>query len=142
MPGLPAFFHPGPSPRPGFHQIDAAVWRSVVSCPPAEEIFDLAAALDNIFGSGEGKLLLRALGQQMQHEAKNTMRAGGTRKVGYVSRIPKNLVANLPIYILGLRARVEWRRQGHGRQTLASLLAIGRRMCSLLFASRQADLKL
>lgn len=125
-------------PGPGFHQIDAAVWRAVLSSSAAEEIFDVAAALDALFGSGEGKLLLRAVAGHMAaggHMAADPMRAGGTRKVAYISRVPANILRNLPVYLLSLQARLAWRRQGHGKQSLSSLISIGRRLCSVAFAA-------
>ena len=120
----------------GFHRLDSAVWKSVLACPAAEEVFDIAAALDSLYGSGEGKLLLRSVGTLFQGEAPHdTMRAGGTREIAYVSKVPGRILENLPVYMVALHARIAWKRAGHGKQSLASLLAIGRRICSLSFAS-------
>ncbi|CAK9084428.1 unnamed protein product [Durusdinium trenchii] len=115
-----------------FHQVDRAVWKSILKCSAAEEIFDIAAALDSLFGIGEGKLLLRAVGELLpvdQDKPQSTMRAGGTRKVGHLSKVPGNIVRNLPAYILGLHGRIAWKRSGHGKQTLATLLSSAFESC-------------
>lgn len=95
-----------------FHRIDNAVWRSVMACPATEEVFDLAAAVDALFGVNEGKTMLRGIGDLLREKPKTTRRAGGTRKVGYLAGVPGNLLSNLKFYILGLHGRMAWKRSG------------------------------
>ncbi|CAE7316262.1 YIR007W [Symbiodinium sp. CCMP2592] len=90
-----------------FHRIDNAVWRSVMACPATEEVFDLAAAVDSLFGVNEGKTMLRGIGDLLREKPKTTRRAGGTRKVGYLAGVPGNLLSNLKFYILGLHGRMD-----------------------------------
>ena len=95
-----------------FHRFDSAVWRACMETPLTEEVFDLAAALDSLFGMCEGKALLRSVGSLLHEAPRTTRRAGGTRKIGYISGVPSHMLANFKHYILGLHARIAWRKQG------------------------------
>ena len=95
-----------------FHRLDSAVWRAALEVKATEEVFDLAAAMDSLFGMNEGKTLLRGVGALMNQAPRSTRRAGGTRKVGYLSGVPSNLLQNLKHYVLGLHARLAWKRLG------------------------------
>ena len=95
-----------------FHRLDSAVWRAVLEVKATEEVFDLAAAMDSLFGMNEGKMLLRGIGALMNQAPRSTRRAGGTRKVAYLSGVPSNLLQNLKHYVLGLHARLAWKRLG------------------------------
>ena len=75
-----------------FHRLDNSVWKAVQASPAAEEVFDVAAALDSLFGVSEGKTLLRGISALVGESARTTRRAGGTRKVGYLSGVPGHLL--------------------------------------------------
>ena len=118
-----------------FHKADLAVARAVTRSSPAQEIFDTAACLDSMFAIGDGKLILRAAAHQADVPAVKMTRAGGTRKIGHLSTVPGNMLQNYRAIVLGLHARLSWRKGGGGSQSLQHLTEVGRKIQNTCFAA-------
>lgn len=118
-----------------FHRIDLACTRAVRSVAAAQELFDLARAVDSLFGVGEGRLIARAAASASGSHLMQTRAPGGTRKVVYVSGVPSNLIRNFQMYVSGLHARLAWRAAGHSAQSLGGLAEVGRRLSSIEFVA-------
>ncbi len=118
-----------------FHRTDTACSRAVRASAAAQEVFAMAQKLDHLFGVGEGRVLLHAVATQTGQRAQEVRAPGGTRKVVYLSGVPGNVVRNYAAYTASLHARIAWRQQGHGTQTLAHLTDVGRRLQDLRFVA-------
>ena len=120
-----------------FHRADNGAMRAVASVSAVQEIFDVAACMDNLFGIGEGRILLRGVSSHLNEKASTVRGPGGTRKVVFLAGVPGSLITNFKHYMAGLHGRVAWKQAKHGKQTLQSLLGIGQRLgdtsfCALL----------
>jgi len=117
-----------------FHRIDIAFWRAIRATPLAAFAFDAAKAVENMFGMSEGIVCFRGVVDAMGGESPARLTApGGTRKVGYLSRAPADLLRNLPSVCGGLWARLAWSQAGHGNHTATSILNLARNISDLRF---------
>jgi len=96
-----------------FHRADNACMRGIRQIPAAKEVFDMAAAIDTLFGVGEGRLMMRGVGALIHQSQRSVANPGGTRKVVYLSGVPGNLLKNYTPYFAGLHARIAWHQAGH-----------------------------
>ena len=119
-----------------FHRTDTGAMRAVRACPMAVEVFDVAAALDSQFGVNEGRHMFKGIAEMLNTEVR-TVRglAGTTRKIVAHSSVPRNLLHNYQIYVAALHGRLAWKQSGHGKQSLSSLISMGRRLCDVSFVS-------
>jgi len=74
-----------------FHRVDIGGMRAVRQVRMAQEVYDIAAALDSQFGVGEGRNLLMGVAAQLDETPRMVKGLGGTRKVVYYSSIPMNI---------------------------------------------------
>ena len=93
----------------------------------------MAAAMDHLFGIGEGRVLMRGVAAALHQSSKVVTAPGGARKVVYLSGVPGNLVNNYRTYFNALHGRIAWRQAGHGSQSLTGLASIGRRLTDVSF---------
>ena len=116
-----------------FHRVDNACMRGIRQVPAAKELFDMAAAVDTLFGVGEGRLMMRGIETLIDQPHRSVANPGGTRKVVYLSGVPGNLLNNYTSYFAGFHARIAWRQAGHSTQPLKHLVSIGRRFTDVSF---------
>ena len=107
--------------------------RGIRQVPAAKEVFDMAAAIDTLFGVGEGRLMMRGIESLIDQPHRSVANPGGTRKVVYLSGVPGNLLTNYTPYFAGFHARMAWRQAGHSSQPLKYLVSIGRRFTDVSF---------
>ena len=118
-----------------FHRADNACMRGIRAVSAAQEVFDLAAAIDTLFGIGEGRLMMRGVGALIDQPQRSVANPGGTRKVVYLSGVPGNLLKNYTSYFAGFHARIAWTQAGHSTQSLKHLVSIGRRFTDVSFVT-------
>ena len=118
-----------------FHRADNACMRGIRQVPAAKEVFDMAAAIDTLFGIGEGRLMMRGVGALIDQPQRSVANPGGTRKVVYLSGVPGNLLKNYTSYFAGFHARIAWTQAGHSTQPLKYLVSIGRRFTDVSFVT-------
>ncbi len=118
-----------------FHRSDIGAVRAIRSVPAAQEVLDVAATLDHLFGVGEGRVLLRGIADLLGERTSHVQGPGGTRKIVHLSTIPGNILHNYKAFVGGIHGRIGWRQAGHGRQTVESLIGLGRRLCSVPFVT-------
>ena len=75
-----------------FHRLDIALVRAIGATPMAEELYQLAAAMDHMFHLGDGRLLLRAVAHRTGTTVKSGAMPGMTRQAVALTREPGNLV--------------------------------------------------
>eukprot|EP00439_Symbiodinium_sp_Y106_P058011 s4012_g8.t1 len=109
-----------------FHRDDLAVSRAIKSTPAAKHLYDVVAALNSCFGMSEGRTILRAVGATLDEHVQEQHRFGGTRKVGHMNEVPKNLIRNFKAIGVAIHTRMQWRRSGHGTWSLDSLTQLAR----------------
>ena len=71
-----------------FHRADVACVRAVRRNAPAQEVWDIAKALDVLFGCGEGRLIARGVAEELSMTVQAIRAPGTTRKVVYMSGAP------------------------------------------------------
>jgi len=93
-----------------------------------------------LFGTGQGRVLLRGVGQLLQDDQEHgaVLRPSegcGTRPLAHSDRVCKSLIRNYRFYHTGLLARLAQTRgpERRGAQTLTKLVTIGRRIAALDF---------
>jgi hypothetical protein len=118
-----------------FHREDLALSRAIRGSPMAQEVFAVCALCDQLFGLGDGALLLRAAGHATQTPLRSGALPGLTRKAAGLSREPGHLLDNFTAYAAGLHLRREWTREGHNTHSLTSLVDVGRRLTALNFVA-------
>ena len=118
-----------------FHRADIGAMRAVRECPMANEVFLLAAALDSQFGVNEGRHLFQGVADMLHTDVHKVQGLGGTRKIVAHSSVPRNILHNYKTYVAALHGRLAWKQSGHGKQSLASLISMGRRLCDVSFVS-------
>ena len=88
--------------------------------------------MDIMFGYGDGRLLLRTSAAILDSDVVSGAMPGITRKAVSLTREPGHLLHNLPAYALGLRAKLEMKREHQqGQQNLTVLIEAGRRLTSV-----------
>ena len=60
---------------------------------------------------------------------------GGTRKVGYLSRAPADMLRNLRMVTAAIWARIGWSRAKHGKRSVAELLDTARKLTDIQFVA-------
>ena len=120
-----------------YYRWDRAVKRAVEATPLAEELYEIAAVLDSMFGCNAGKDIFKVASDDA---ARSLHVPGETRKYASLTKEPGNITDNLRSYARALRARTEWKRSGHGTYSLDYIADFGRRLvaanlvaCSILF---------
>ena len=116
-----------------FHRVDRGGMRTVRRVAAAQEVFDLSTEVQRLFGSGEGRLLLRGVSAHIGEKTKEAIAPGGTRKFASLCGVAGTIIDNYKSYTAGLHLRMEWRRAGHSTQSLESLAEIGRRLSDPAF---------
>ena len=107
--------------------------RGIGQVPVAKEVFDMAAAIDTLFGVGEGRLMMRGIESLIGQPRPSVANPGGTRKAVYLSGVPGSLLKNYTTYFAGFHARLAWRQAGHSSQPLKYLVSVGRRNADVSF---------
>ena len=118
-----------------FHRVDIGLQRAVAGVPMARELFDICQEMDNMFGSGEGQLLLRIAKEAAGSVIKRGALPGITRKVVALAREPGQLLDNFRSYVAGLHLRELWRQEGHATYSKKELTALGNRLSSPAFVA-------
>ena len=93
----------------------------------------MGRAMNQQFGCGTGRVLLRSVAAELGEQAHSVDDCGGTRKVFALSRIGENILANLRHYCASLHLKLRLKKTGHGSSSQTALSAIGRRLASLDF---------
>ena len=113
-----------------FHREDIALTRAIAACPLAEELYTICALMDNLFGLGNGRLLLRAGAEATGARFRSGRLPGMTRKAVQLCSEPGHLLDNFKAYAVGLHVREAWRAEGHD-QKASKLIDAGRRLTSV-----------
>ena len=113
-----------------FHREDIALTRAIAACPLAEELYAICALMDNLFGLGQGRLLLKAGAEATGARFRSGRLPGMTRKAVQLCTEPGHLLDNFKAYAVGLHIREAWRQAGHDQNT-SKLIDAGRRLSSV-----------
>ena len=120
-----------------FHRINIAVVKAVDDTPCAAEVFEVALSLASLFGVGDGRVIYRAVADEIGEKCLRVPDQGGSRKVVALAATVGHLVKNLKSFIAGLHARIG-QAEGparRGSQTKKSLIKTGRRVSALNFVT-------
>ena len=111
----------------GMHRDDIVRKRSFRQVPLCVEMFDVAAAMTQLFGFGVGRVIARAAAQHVQAKHKIPSSASHTRAAVSLNSSPAHLVQNFRSYHIAMHGRLDLVRQGHTSQTIDKLIGVGRR---------------
>ena len=117
----------------GLHRENIARRRSFAAHPATQELFDVAAAMSQLFGVGAGRIVLRSAADQVGATILTVPSLSTTRSAVALSGTPAQLIRNFKGYHAAMRSRLELSREGFGSQSIGKLLAIGRRLTSVDF---------
>lgn len=92
------------------------------------ELYDLAAAMSQLFGIGQGRIVLRSTAAHIEAKALSVPSISGTRPTVSDHGAPGNLYANFRAYASSMHSRMDLARDGFGSQSLDKLVSIGRRL--------------
>ena len=113
-----------------FHRQDkAGVKANALPC--TEAFHTLTRFLKKLFGFGQGKILDRAISHRYGRPHLATRTASGTRKVVYMSLLPRRFVDKFDLYFKGILVRRCHARLNKGGFTGSELLAVGHKMCQI-----------
>ena len=116
-----------------FHRVDIGGMRAVMQVRMAQEVYDIAAALDSQFGVGEGRNLLMGVAAQLDETSRKVLVSRGNPQSGVLLKHSNEYLISYKSYVAALRGRLAWKQSGHGTQTLTSLLGMGRRLQDVPF---------
>jgi hypothetical protein len=118
-----------------FHRVDLAASKAIEACPAAVEIFDIARVMGALFGTGDGRVMLRATQDLIGQKRLRVPDQGGTRKVVALAHTVDHLLRNMQAFHAALHARRGQGEgaKGRGAQTKQHLIQIGRRISNLNF---------
>jgi hypothetical protein len=116
-----------------FHRADRAFAQVLKQHSFAQEVMAMGRAMNQQFGCGTGRVLLRSVAAELGEQVHSVDDCGGTRKVFALSKIGENILANLRYYTASLHLKMHLKRAGHGSNSQTALSAIGRRLTSLDF---------
>ena len=112
-----------------FHRDDLGYTRAIKSSAPAQELYTLAKDLDHLFNFGDGRIIFRSLGKEIDDVPKGYLRqVGGTRKAGSLALVADSIIQHLKRITVGLQMRYRWKQEGHGQYSLTRLSEISRRL--------------
>ena len=117
-----------------FHRADRAFAQALKQHNFAQEVMAMGRAMNQQFGCGTGRVLLRSVAAELGEQAHSVDDCGGTREVFTLSRIGEDVLANLWHYCASLRLKLHLKKMGHGSSSQTALSAIGRWLASLDFA--------
>ena len=115
-----------------FHRVDLAASKAIEACPAAVEIFDIARVMGALFGTGDGRVMLRATQDLIGQKRLRVPDQGGTRKVVALAHTVDHLLRSMRAFHAAMHAR-RWRPNAHGAQTKQHLIQVGRRISNLNF---------
>lgn len=95
-----------------WHREDIALMRAIKQSPLAEEMYSVCSTMDAMFHMGDGKLFLRAASAAVGTPTKGGRLPPITRKAVGLASEPGSLLKNFPVYVAGLHAREQWRKDG------------------------------
>ena len=113
-----------------FHRQDKAGVKAN-KLPCSEAFHTLTQFLERLFGFGQGKILDRAISHRDSQPHLATRTASGTRKVVYMSLLPRRFVDKFALYFKGIIVRRHQARLGKGGFTCSELLAVAHQMCQI-----------
>eukprot|EP00439_Symbiodinium_sp_Y106_P054581 s2898_g7.t1 len=117
-----------------FHRDDLGYTRAIKSSAPAQELYTLAKDLDHLFNFGDGRIIFRSLGKEIDDVPKGYLRqVGGTRKAGSLALVADSIIQHLKRITVGLQMRYRWKQEGHGQYSLTRLSEISRRLLDPAF---------
>ena len=119
----------------GFHRDDKARRTAYMESGPTVELFDVAGAVNQLFGVGQGRIILRSAAALIDSPSYVVPQTSGTRPTVSLQAAPGALVKNFRNYHAGLHARLDLVRKGRTAQTLTGLIALARRLDSVDFVA-------
>ena len=121
-----------------FHRNEIAASRAFKRVELAVEVFDVATVMLQLFGIGQGRVLLRSVAASLGDDEEYVKLAresepSYTRPMAYSHRVCGSLIKNFRVHHAGLEVRMEQTRKGQGGQTLRKLVDVGRRSSAVDF---------
>ena len=113
-----------------FHRQDKSGARAN-ALPAAQRFFTLTKFMEKLFGFGQGKALDRAISRRRSRVHLTTRTACNTRKIVYISRVPRRFLDKYRSFYLALLVRRSAARSGRGSFTKSQIEAIGHQMASI-----------
>ena len=123
-----------------FHRDEIAGRWAFKAVPMALEVYDVAAVLVQLFGTGAGRHVLRAAAKSLADDRESVSLARveesrSTRPLAYTQRVTESMYRNYRCYARAFDSREVARRgEGQGSSTQKALLSAGRRLFSFDFA--------
>ena len=113
-----------------FHRQDLAMTRAIVKCHLANEMYELCALMDHMFGLGDGRQLIKTAAAAATVQLRSGRLPGMTRKAVQLCGEPGHLLHNFKAYAAGIHLKEQWRKDGHS-DSAAKLVAAGQRLTDL-----------
>ena len=103
-----------------FHRIDLGTTKAIADNKAALEVFDVARALGQLFGVGDGRVIYRAAAAAVGAKHIRVPDQGGTRKVVALARTVESLLRSLKSYqVCGARRLATTRTKGCAKKIKA-----------------------
>ena len=114
-----------------WHRLVIVVSRATDETPLAEELYQVTAVMDSMFGVNEGTSIFKGVADAFGVQKRSTHLPGATRKHASLQAEPGNFLSNLKTFAVGLHLRKDWKRAGHSGFNLSGLGDVGRRSTSV-----------